>query len=114
MLRPILIIILASILFACAQGGAVPNEPDIEGMITQADGGILLIEENPEEKSGSPKAYVRITEETDLVDTEGRSVRLDDVTAGMRARAWFSGPVMESYPLQATAERVAVQPGGER
>lgn len=29
---------------------------------------------------------------------------------GQRVKVWFTGPVMESYPLQATAGVIAIEP----
>ena len=110
----VVILIAVVALSACAP--ALPSrEPDIRGTITSltrsgADGS-LLIEGEPG-GTGDAKASVRITPKTKLFrEVAGASpepITLDDIDEGMQADAWFTGPVAESYPVQATGEAVLV------
>ena len=78
--------------------------------------GVVLVEENPDEKAGSQKDSVTITKATKLFERRGRDltrIRFDDLKVGQRARAWYTGPVAESYPRQATARVIVVYPPAE-
>lgn len=84
------------------------GEPSITGVITNLEGGRILVEENPQETSGSEKAAVRTTGQTQIISASGRKVSNADLRTGDRVRVWFLGPVMESYPVQATAARIEI------
>ena len=106
-------------------------EADIRGIITEvgrmpqeANGGgsagerigVVLVEENPDEETGSQKDSVTVTKATKLSERRGREltrIGFDDLKVGQRARAWYTGPVAESYPRQATASLIVVYPPAE-
>ncbi len=106
-------------------------EADIHGIITEAGRmteetnsgsgtaeriGVVLIEENPDEKSGSQKDSVSVTRATKLFKRRGQDlthVGFDDLKVGQQARAWYTGPVAESYPRQATGKVIVVYPPAE-
>lgn len=93
--------------------GVLPSDPPgILGVVTRADGATLRIETNPAEEYGSPKAVVRITPETRILYRSGQVAAASDLTIGHNVSAWFSGPVMESYPVQTTAGTVVIEPTG--
>ncbi len=72
---------------------------------TPEDLGTILIEEQPDAYSGN-KASVRLRRDSLLLaETSDGHVRIgfDELRVGQVARAWFDGPVAESYPLQTTA-----------
>ena len=78
--------------------------------------GVVLIEENPDEEVGSQKDSVTITRVTKLMEQQGQNlspIRLDDIEVGHRAEAWYTGPVAESYPRQATASLIVIHPPAE-
>lgn len=88
----------------------------IEGTVTQATlsaGGLgTVLVEGPEQPPGavSDKASVTLTEETLFFDANGK--RLSERPAlevGTEVRMWFTGPVAESYPVQATAGTVQLR-----
>jgi beta-N-acetylhexosaminidase len=92
-----------------------PQEPpDIRGTLTavesgtQGQGGLLTIEEDPNVPSGSAKARVRLTGQTNLLRANGQRLGFTEFKVGQRVEAWFEGPVAESYPVQATARAVRV------
>lgn len=124
-----LLILMANILLIhtasfSQAGGQLPRaEPDIRGVLTkllkidpQASThsgsdvatntiGTILIEENPEENWGSAKARVRITNKTKIFKRHKQDLipaSFTELQIGHRAEAWFTGPVAESYPVQAT------------
>lgn len=97
----------------------LPSEPPaIEGLITSAtaSGGraMLLVEVPAEELPGSEspsrgydKASVTVSEDTLLFDAAGGTLAITRLSrTGARVRVWFTGPVAESYPVQATASAV--------
>ena len=83
--------------------------PSIQGMITQKFSGRILIEEEPLDSSGSAKASVRLTRSTRILRSGGEPAREDDLQKGQRVSAWFDGPVLQSYPVQATAGAVRIE-----
>jgi len=86
---------------------------DIRGSITRLDDRQLLVEENPGEETGSPKAWVRLTATTEILDAAGKSLGVTDLRKGQIVAVWFDGPAAESYPLQAKARTIVVE-GGSR
>lgn len=110
--------ILAAILalLVVSSAPAAAREADhgfggITGTITALGDSEVLIEENPGERSGSDKSYVRLVAETRVwIETRGgrAAAGFEDLAVGQRAKATFSGPVAESYPSQATAASITV------
>jgi hypothetical protein len=83
--------------------------PSIRGTITQARADRILIEEEPLDSSGSAKARVRLTGSTRVLRGSGEAARRRDLRVGQQVSAWFEGPVMESYPVQARASAVRIE-----
>jgi endonuclease/exonuclease/phosphatase family metal-dependent hydrolase len=93
---------------------------DIRGQITNirrasADGdkllGTILIEGKKEADTNVDKANVRVTNETQIFDARGkerRPVSFTNLKIGQKVAARFIGPVMESYPVQATASEIVI------
>ncbi len=92
----------------------VPVEPpSITGTVTGiGPGGTLRIESNPGEESGSAKAQVRVPEGVPIFERSGDLRRFEDIRQGQIVSAWFTGPVAESYPVQATASVLVIEPAG--
>jgi len=117
-----LLIGLMTLLLGCGPFGAGGGGVDIRGNITsihradtqsQEKGimGSILIEGAIEEDTGFEKASVTITEETRIFEGEGqerRTVTFEALQVGQRVEARFTGPVMESYPVQATAREIVI------
>ncbi len=92
---------------------AIPAAPpSITGIITavQPDGR-LRIEENPDESSGSAKAVVRLSDDVTILTRAGAPATIESIRSGTRVSAWFNGPVMESYPVQTTANVIVIESG---
>lgn len=92
------------------------NAADIIGDVTQverADGRLrILVEQIPTRSAGYPIAWISVGPGTDVVRrADGSASRgsLRDVAAGQRVQVWFTGPVAESYPVQATAATVLIE-----
>ena len=94
------------------------TEPSISGVITSVDQqgehrGILRIEADPDPAAASDKAVVTVRPQTQLVDDAGQKVGFAQFKVGRKVRAWFTGPVRESYPVQADAATVLLEPPGK-
>lgn len=73
--------------------------------------GAILVEATQGEKTTYDKASVAITEKTRIFEQVGQERRAATFAAlqvGQRVQAQFIGPVMESYPVQATADAVVI------
>jgi hypothetical protein len=108
----------AVIALACAPNAApLPNDaPFMTGTITAigrvAEGWTVRVEERPQDASGSAKGVFRVGERTEVRRAAGGSARPDDLREGQRVRVWATGPVMESYPVQAGARLVVIDAEG--
>jgi hypothetical protein len=109
----LLAVVLATAIFAApvsaqeASGGS----GGIAGLITELTGTAALIEENPLEESGSGKASVEITAETQIFVRQGQGrvpAAPEDLVVGQWVEATFVGPVAESYPVQTTAGSITI------
>ena len=54
------------------------------------------------------RAVVTITRDTRIQNQDGQSLGIEALQTGIRVQALFSGPVMESYPVQATASEIVI------
>lgn len=87
----------------------------IAGQITALDRdgeriGTVRVETQPSDSSGSPKAVVRISQRTVVTTPALVGADYNDLKVGQRVRVWFTGPVRESYPVQADAGTVVIDP----
>jgi hypothetical protein len=86
------------------------TKPDIHGVVTASEGVRIRIEENPHDATGSNKASLRIEPRTVIRRRTGEPAAAGDLVIGTRVSAWYEGPVMESYPLQALARVIVIEP----
>lgn len=115
MIRSILAVVAGFLVAACSPTSppSLPESPaSIEGRVTEVTRsgeriGTIRVEERPAEASGSAKASVRIGQRTTIV--RGREpADFNALRVGQWVRVWFTGPVAESYPVQATGSAVAI------
>ncbi len=105
---------------ACtSDGDAAPgtNDPDIRGVITSISRGSgdiigsVRIEGAIEPDTGYDKAVVRVESDTRILRQVGNATQeltFDDLRVGQTVEAWFTGPVAESYPVQAKASQIVI------
>lgn len=99
---------------ACAPNAApLPTEPPfIAGTVTAvgriAEGLSVRVEERPTDLSGSAKGVFRVGNETAVRRASGGRAPAEELREGQRVRVWVSGPVAESYPVQAQARLVVI------
>lgn len=112
---------------ACTRGPGEPDGPGLSasvpadaasiiGDITQVErsgnGLRIMVEQIPTRSAGHPIAWIAVNRRTAVVTRAGGSVSRGssaELTVGMRVQAWFTGPVAESYPVQATAGTVLIE-----
>ena len=116
--------LLALAFVAVVAGGAACSKtavelpdtaPSIAGTITSVDQqgehrGTIRVEAVPGEAAGSDKAVITIGQGTQLVNDAGQKIPFAQLKEGRKVRAWFTGPVRESYPVQADASTVILEP----
>jgi len=98
------------LLSSCSTGDT--NEvPDLVGWIDsikqpqgEAPGQILV---NSPDNNTSDKFLVTVTAET-AIHKQMQNVGFDSFNVGQKVEIWFSGPVMESYPAQVSAEKIVI------
>ena len=100
----------------------VPDGPDIQGTIVTLDAvkgyGVspsprlaLLVRSDAPSGGTCDQAYVTVLDTTRVFvdDADGRrEVGFASLSAGQQVTVTFSGPVMESYPVQATALEIVI------
>lgn len=115
--------VLCLSLAACARteltsdGGTNHTEaPSITGVVTSiGPGRTLRIEERPSDESGSAKAMVRVPEGASIRHRDSQAQRhFESIQQGATVSAWFTGPVAESYPVQATANALVIERAASR
>ena len=112
----IIVLLVTIILLSACSTSETDTEPDLVGWIDdvqQAQGGGKLgqlLVNSPDNKT-SDKFIVTVTDETMVGVQVGGSQHqadFDILIFGQKVEIWFSGPVMESYPAQVTAERIII------
>lgn len=113
-IRILIMFLLLFCAFGCggdsepADEGIPTGAPDITGIITSLFASSIRVEEDPAAEWGSSKADVRLTDSTRVLDRDGTPLSAVQLAVGQTVQAWFTGPVAESYPLQATASAVVI------
>jgi len=94
-----------------------PGEPFITGIITNIEQSNqrILVEENPDVngplENGGNKIWLSVNDETSLFfenNDELERCNFDCLQENSLVRAWVTGAVAESYPLQGTASRIVI------
>lgn len=113
---------LVALAAGCGRDGPSGKPADIEGFVSSTWGisadpgpggvrGSILIDGEDAAGTGRGKASVDVTEETliwDMTGSKARKAGFEELEVGQRVQAIFTGPVAESYPLQATASEIII------
>jgi hypothetical protein len=110
---------LALIAAACGDDGSetVTEDPDIRGTIMDISpggddaSGSVRIQGIIEADTEYDAAVVRVEDDTDIFrvqNGEPAEAAFADLEVGQAVEAWFTGPVAESYPVQAKAARIVI------
>jgi hypothetical protein len=121
--KTVSLVLLACLLLAAgcgsSGGSGSPNPPDVTGTVTNVtpplpDGdvlGSLFITGRFEGGTTTDQVAVAVVRSTRIYREPGGervSVEMKDISVGSEVEAWFTGPVMESYPPQATASEINI------
>jgi beta-N-acetylhexosaminidase len=118
----ILLLLAAAALFSafsCQAGPPELEQPHIRGTVkglSDSTGnphiaGFLLIEGVPEQDTKYDRALVTITGSTRIYQQSGERLlkaKYHQIRYGSVIEVWFTGPVAESYPVQAEAGFVVI------
>lgn len=92
-------------------GGTLPGRPaDLVGVVTDSEGGRVLVEEQPDAPDAGRKAWVAIEGPVFARSGDGDPAPAEpsDVEVGRRVSAW-TGICAESYPEQCAAEALVLE-----
>ena len=111
-----LIVLLAACSPGSDDGSTIRQDPSIPpaespyviGTVTHLDGNEIRIEEVPADSAGSDKVVARIVPATRIYGLGGERVTPTALRVGQQVQAWLTGPVMESYPVRGTADRLVI------
>ena len=105
---------------ACARTGAGPvpeAAPDIIGTVTdrrEVPGGVSVrIQQDSMRSAGYPVAQVTVGSGARVLRRTAGGMApaaAQELRVGTRVAVWFTGPVLRSYPAQATARLVVIEP----
>jgi hypothetical protein len=95
----------------------MPKEADgIRGLITQirapfgqVEGFRILVEQDSTRSAGSPKAAILVSPSTPVVQRVGHRASPAELRLCQEVSVWLSGPVAESFPVQATARAIVIE-----
>jgi len=112
------ILLAAALAAGCGMpsGATLPDEaPSIEGTIQQSSairgGRRILVEASPPVGGREPAVSITVLPDAAVLGGSGETVvraSADELVVGARVRVWFTGPVAESFPVQATAGTVLI------
>ena len=118
----IAVVVFCLALVGCAPGADAPSvEPDIRGVVTGVSGAggdavSMRVVWTDDEAIGAQAAYdaAQVTASADTewlsraADSSTATAAASDIAVGAVVEAWFTGPVAESYPVQATAKTIVI------
>lgn len=115
-----ILMLALGILMACNNEKSPLDTVDVRGNITQITNsnakevlGMILVEGDLEEDTKVDKASVTVTDKTKIfvLGNEGMVEEADFsfLQAGQIVEVEFTGPVRESYPVQATAKTIVMK-----
>jgi hypothetical protein len=102
--------VLAQVLISRADA-APSGPPSIRGTVTSVGQRVILVEERPQDQAGSNKASITVNAATRIYRGRvGPSTKgsFTDLQNGQIVEVWFNGPVLTSYPVQATASVIVI------
>jgi hypothetical protein len=88
-------------------------EDGVRGVVTEVSRSaeVVLVEEDPSDRSGSAKGEFAVTDETEILeqrDGQLAPVDFEALRVGQMVEAMYDGPVAESHPTQGVAGRIVI------
>ena len=112
---------------ACSSAAGEPDGPGLSAsvpaetasiigdvkQVERTDGRLrILVEQIPTRSAGEPIAWITVNGGTSVVRRAGGSIlraSSEQLAVGTRVWVWFTGPVAESFPVQATAGTILIE-----
>ncbi|HEX2206571.1 MAG TPA: DUF3221 domain-containing protein [Longimicrobium sp.] len=112
---------------ACSSAAGEPDGPGLSASVPAETASIIgdikqverthgrlriLVEQIPTRSAGEPIAWITVNGGTSVVRRAGGSILRGSsaqLAVGTRVWVWFTGPVAESFPVQATAGTILVE-----
>ncbi len=117
------VILLVGLLLGCESTGSnsvktADTDPYIIGTITKNEKGKILVEEDPNvhepTKDGGKKVFLFISDDTIILKQDGDTAlpqaANSELKTGIKVKGWINGPILQSYPGQAGADRIVILP----
>lgn len=106
--------LIGAFALAGCNGSPPDDAPDISGTIARVDAGgegsvSILVESAAAPTGVLDQAVIYITNETTVEHENGSEVPAHELRVDDEVDVWFTGPVRESYPVQADAEYVVLR-----
>jgi parvulin-like peptidyl-prolyl isomerase len=96
---------------AANPGNAQPDQPTNVGTGNNQILGAVLVEASKEANNEFDRVSVRVTSSTLLFKLEAdqrQPATFGELKGGQEVQIWFTGPVLQSYPVQAEAKQIVV------
>ncbi len=107
----ILVMLLAWSWTGCSKEEPIAIRGEITSLGQGQDGQLLsiMVEGTIEEDTSLDKASIFIADKTKIIDKEtGKKLQKEDLKEGQKVEVIVTGPVRESYPVQADAKEIRV------
>lgn len=111
-MRVVLVLVMVLIAAACAEGsdsGPPQTAPYIRGVVTSVTPDLILVEEAPDGNRASLRTPDGMPVWRVAANGDAEPAQISDLANGQTVDAWVSGPVAESFPVQATADAVLIR-----
>lgn len=107
------LVFLLFLIVGCGKTGS--TSPHINGLIYSIHEKSILVVEDIEsadipevEWQGKPAYSVKITSNTVIQDESDHKLEHVDLIQGDHIQVWHTGTILESYPMQVTAEKIII------
>ena len=103
--------ILFLTLIGCQKDETIDIRGEITGISKSPDNKIvsILVEGELEEDTSHDKASISIDKSTSIYSATGKDkISIEELKEGMKVEVVFTGPVRESYPVQADAKTIRI------
>jgi hypothetical protein len=90
---------------------APSGEPSVVGTATKVTGTTFVVQDGKDPRGAALAASIRVPASASVLRTSGSGytkASVDQLRDGASVKVWFTGPVAESYPVQATAGTIVI------
>lgn len=95
----VIVIVVIALISTAPNRSSLTYEAVVQETVTQSDGEIRLIVKRTTEIYGDPVNSLGISDETQLVDTDGKEITIDDFESGDAVRVRLKDAFNEEVPF---------------